>query len=222
MPWAFSRKRERRTAAHLRRDRRGDRCLRILGSRDLARRGNGDVGRLYRDRGMTKTSFDELKNQWGGGGFTTQRCRLAARMLALFYDWWNIFVRLADPNLHREAITSRPLFLSAIATRTRHARQTTIRVTSSHARPDRPLASNPKAQRPTADFRILHKALRRVGKRSRRDARCENRRGIDRRSRAMLSQARGTCPLGGARTSLCQPAAAAGTGQDATGTDQEC
>ncbi|MGC8534140.1 MAG: transposase, partial [Rhizomicrobium sp.] len=47
--------------------------------------------------------------------------------------WWNIFVRLAEPGFHREAITSRPLFLSAIATRTRHARQTTIRVTSSHA-----------------------------------------------------------------------------------------
>src|SRR5208337_4498465 len=45
-----------------------------------------------------------------------------------------IFVRLVDPSLHREAITSRPLFLSAIATRTRHARQTTIRVTSSHAK----------------------------------------------------------------------------------------
>ena len=78
-----------------------------------------------------------MKNQWGWGGFTTHdlaRCRLAARMLALVYDWWNIFVRLADPNLHREAITSRPLFLSAVATRTRHARQTTIRVTSSHAR----------------------------------------------------------------------------------------
>src|SRR5271168_4407850 len=55
-------------------------------------------------------------------------------MLALIYDWWNIFVRLADPNLHHEAITSRPLFLSAIAMRTRHARQTTIRVTSSHAK----------------------------------------------------------------------------------------
>ncbi len=49
------------------------------------------------------------------GGFTTQRCRLKAGMFALFYDWWNIFVRLADPNLHREAIISRPLFLSAIA-----------------------------------------------------------------------------------------------------------
>ncbi len=93
-------------------------------------------GQLYRDRGDGENIFHEMKNQWGWGGFTTRdlaRCRLAARLNALVYDWWNIFVRLADPNLHREAITSRPLFLSAIATRTRHARQTTIRVASSHA-----------------------------------------------------------------------------------------
>jgi hypothetical protein len=94
-------------------------------------------GQLYRDRGDGENIFDEMKNQWGWGGYTTHdlaRCRLAARLLALFYNWWNIFIRLADPSLHREAITSRPLFLSAIATRTRHARQTTIRVTSSHAK----------------------------------------------------------------------------------------
>jgi len=94
-------------------------------------------GQLYRDRGDEENIFDEMKNQWGWGGYTTHdlaRCRLAARLLALFYNWWNIFVRLADPDLHREAITSRPLFLSAIATRARHARQTTIRVTSSHAK----------------------------------------------------------------------------------------
>src|SRR5271166_904469 len=94
-------------------------------------------GQPYRDRGDGENIFDEMKNQWGWGGFTTHdlaRCRLAARLLALFYDWWTIFVRLVDPSLHREAITSRPLFLSAIATRTRHARQTTIRVTSSHAK----------------------------------------------------------------------------------------
>ena len=94
-------------------------------------------GQLYRDRGDEENIFDEMKNQWGWGGYTTHdlaRCRLAARLLALFYNWWNIFVRLADPDLHREAITSRPLFLTAIATRTRHARQTTIRITSSHAR----------------------------------------------------------------------------------------
>ena len=93
--------------------------------------------RRTRDRGDGENIFDEMKNQWGWGGYTTHdlaRCRLAARLLALFYNWWNIFVRLADPDLHREAITSRPLFLSAIATRTRHARQTTIRVTSSHAK----------------------------------------------------------------------------------------
>src|SRR5208337_1409258 len=52
----------------------------------------------------------------------------------LFYDWWNIFVRLVEPDRHMEAITSRPLLLHAIATRGRHARQTTITVASSHAR----------------------------------------------------------------------------------------
>jgi Transposase DDE domain group 1 len=97
----------------------------------------GAFGQLYRDRGDGENVFDELKNQWGWGGYTTHdlaRCRLAARMLALFYNWWSIFIRLADPDLHREAIASRPLFLTAIASRTRHARRTTIRVTSSHAK----------------------------------------------------------------------------------------
>ena len=103
-------------------------------------------GQLYRDRGDEENIFDEMKNQWGWGGYTTHdlaRCRLAARLLALFYNWWNIFVRLADPDLHREAITSRPLFLAAIATRTRHARQTTIRVTSSHAKAEPAARSRP-------------------------------------------------------------------------------
>ena len=57
-------------------------------------------GQLYRDRGDGKNIFDEMKNQWGWGGYATHdlaRCRLAARLIALFYDWWNIFVRPADP-----------------------------------------------------------------------------------------------------------------------------
>jgi hypothetical protein len=36
-----------------------------------------------------QTDIDELKNQWGWGGFTTHdlgRCRLAARLVALFYN----------------------------------------------------------------------------------------------------------------------------------------
>ena len=55
----------------------------------------------------TLCPFDELKNQWGWGGFTTQdcRCRLLAGMVALIYNWWSLFVRLADPDHHHEAIT---------------------------------------------------------------------------------------------------------------------
>jgi hypothetical protein len=53
----------------------------------------------------------------GLGGFTTsdlKRCRLMAGCVALVFNWWNLFMRLADPNHHREAITSRPLLLQAI------------------------------------------------------------------------------------------------------------
>lgn len=73
----------------------------------------------------------------GWGGFTTKdlaRCQLTARMVALVYNWWNIFVRLAEPDKHLEAITSRPLLLAGIAERTRHGRQTTLRIASAHSR----------------------------------------------------------------------------------------
>ena len=53
-------------------------------------------------------------------------------MVALVYNWWSIFVRLAEPDHHLEAITSRPLLLEAVAERTRHGRQTTLRITSMH------------------------------------------------------------------------------------------
>ena len=93
------------------------------------------IGQAYRDRGDSENSFDELKNQWGWGGFTTQdlkRCRLMARCVALVFNWWNLFARLADPEHHREAITSRPLLLQAIARQTSHAGRTTLTVTSTH------------------------------------------------------------------------------------------
>lgn len=95
------------------------------------------LGQLYRDRADCENAFDELKNQWGWGGFTTQdlaRCRLAARNVALIYNWWSLFVRLAEPGQHLEAITSRPLLLASIGALVRHARQTTLRVASSHGK----------------------------------------------------------------------------------------
>src|SRR5262249_47272729 len=52
--------------------------------------------------------------------------------VALIYNWWSLFVRLADPDQHREVITSRPLLLHAIARKTQHAGRTTLSVSSTH------------------------------------------------------------------------------------------
>jgi len=56
--------------------------------------------------------------------FTTHdlhRCQLAARAVALIYNWWSLFVRLANPPARREAITSRPWLMAANRSRTDHA-----------------------------------------------------------------------------------------------------
>ena len=91
---------------------------------------------LYRQRADVENAYDELKNQWGWGGFTTrdrQRCQVAARLVAQVYNWWNLFVRCADPARAREAITSRPLLLYSVGRLIRSGGQTTLRVTSNHA-----------------------------------------------------------------------------------------
>jgi hypothetical protein len=93
------------------------------------------VAQLYRDRADMENNLDELKNQWGWGGFVTQdllRCQIAARNIALIYNWWSLFVRLADPDKRREAITSRPLLLGAVARRTTHAGQVSVTITTTH------------------------------------------------------------------------------------------
>ena len=94
------------------------------------------LGQLYRDRADAENAFDELKNQWGWGGFTTHdlhRCQLSARAVALIYNWWSLFVRLANPQARREAITSRPWLMSSVGRKTEHAGQTTITLTGLHA-----------------------------------------------------------------------------------------
>jgi len=91
----------------------------------------------YRDRADAENSFDELKNQWGWGGYTTQdlkRCRLMARIVALINNWWSLFVRLARPDKHLEAITNCPLLLYAVAKPTRHQGQSSVTITSTRAK----------------------------------------------------------------------------------------
>ena len=94
------------------------------------------VAQLYRDRAEAENIFDELKNQWGWTGFTTQdvrRCQILARTIAVMYNWWTLFTRLAIPNRHTEAITSRPVLLNGVARQTTHSNQTTLTMTSVHA-----------------------------------------------------------------------------------------
>lgn len=91
----------------------------------------------YRNRADAENSFDELKNQWGWGGYTTQdlkRCRLMGWVVAFIYNWWSLCVRLARPDKHLEAITSRPLLLYAVAKQARHQGHSTVTITSAHAK----------------------------------------------------------------------------------------
>ena len=90
----------------------------------------------YRDRVDCENNFDEIKNQWGWGGYTTKdvkRCRFISRMVALINNWWTLYVRLSNPNYHRESITSRPLLMSAIGKLTKSGGQQKISITSQHS-----------------------------------------------------------------------------------------
>jgi len=94
------------------------------------------VSQAYRDRADCENVFDEIKNQWGWAGFVTQdlrRCRIMARLIALVYNWWTIFTRLAQPDRHLEAVTSRPLLLHAVGRLVTTGRRKIVRLTSTHA-----------------------------------------------------------------------------------------
>jgi len=97
------------------------------------------IAQLYRDRGDAENVFDELKNQWAWTGFTTadlKRSQLMARIVALVFNWWSLYVRLAIPKRHTEAVTSRPALVYGIAKQTRHGNQTKVTITSCHGKAD--------------------------------------------------------------------------------------
>lgn len=94
----------------------------------------------YRERADCENYFDEIKNQWGWGGFTTRdmkSCRLMARIIALIYNWWTLFVRLANPEHHLEAVTSRPLLLSSVGRLIYSGRQKRMVLTTQHGKAEK-------------------------------------------------------------------------------------
>lgn len=95
------------------------------------------IAQLYRDRGDAENQFDELKNQWGWRGFSTQdlkRSQLMARIVALVYNWWSIYTRMATGPRHGEATTTRPALQHGVARVSRHANQVRLWIGSLHAK----------------------------------------------------------------------------------------
>lgn len=89
----------------------------------------------YRDRADVENVFDEIKNHWGWGGFTSRTfavTQAVAVINALVYNWWSIFCRLVDPAHHREAITTRPTLLHGVVRQTSHSNQRCLMVTSTN------------------------------------------------------------------------------------------
>ena len=93
----------------------------------------------YRDRADAENSFDELKNQWGWGGFTSRNLgptRLMANLVALFYNWWNLYVRFFDEEHHREAIRSRPMLMQGVGRSVQSGGRRTVKVSIVHEKQD--------------------------------------------------------------------------------------
>lgn len=91
---------------------------------------------LYRDRGDCENNFDEYKNQWGWGGFVTNKIkstRATARLTAIVANWWNVFCRLADGEKHMEPVTSRPMLLGIVGRIVTSGRKRFMHLTSTHA-----------------------------------------------------------------------------------------
>lgn len=93
----------------------------------------------YRDRADSENVFDELKNQWGWNGFTSRNLapsRLMANLVALFYNWWNLYVRFYDEEHHREAIRSRPMLMAGVGRQVQSGGRRTVRVSVMHDKGD--------------------------------------------------------------------------------------
>ena len=55
-----------------------------------------------------------------------------ANLIALIYNWWNLYVRFYDEEHHREAITSRPALMQGVARQVQSGGQRKVKVSLLH------------------------------------------------------------------------------------------
>jgi hypothetical protein len=68
-------------------------------------------------------------------GYTSRRLassRLMANLIALIYNWRNLYLRFYDEEHHREAIRTRPILMSGVARQTQSGGQKTVKVSVLH------------------------------------------------------------------------------------------
>lgn len=89
------------------------------------------VSKLYRERGDCENVFDEMKNQWGWGGFVTRdlkRTAIVAGLSVFVANLWNMFCRLGGDGSHQEAVTTRRRLQPCVARVSRHGRRATVTI----------------------------------------------------------------------------------------------
>jgi len=71
---------------------------------------------------LSKNLPDKVRNVW-----------LMANLVAIFYNWWSIYTKFVDQEVAREAITSRPLLLNHVASKSTHQRMKKMTIYCSHS-----------------------------------------------------------------------------------------
>ncbi len=59
-----------------------------------------------------------------------------ANLIALIYNWWNLYLRFFDEGHHREAIRSRPMLMAGVGRQLRSGGRSTVRVSVVHEKGD--------------------------------------------------------------------------------------
>ena len=59
-----------------------------------------------------------------------------ANLVALFYNWWNLYLRFYDEDHHREAIRSRPMLMHGVGRQLQSGGRSTVRVSVLHDKGD--------------------------------------------------------------------------------------
>ena len=57
-------------------------------------------------------------------------------LVALFYNWWSLYVRFFDEEHHREAIRSRPMLMQGVGRQVQSGGKRTVKVSILHEKQD--------------------------------------------------------------------------------------